>query len=86
MRTPRGTLQPTDEICKPESSVRENQITRKIIGCNAMHFFVHEPNSKTVLRREYLCDCQSCLNLDFGSCEESEQKENPANTPEVEVV
>ena len=64
---------------------RENQITRKIIGCNAMHFFVYEPNSKTVLRREYLCDCQSCLNLDFGSCEESDQKQNPANTPEVEV-
>ena len=25
---------------------------------------------------------QSCLNLDFGSCEESDQKQNPANTPE----
>ena len=37
-------------------------------GCMLGHLFVYEPNSTIILRDEYLCDCKSCLNLEFSSC------------------
>ena len=40
----------------------------KIKGCMLGHLFVYEPNSTKILMNEYLCDCESCLNLEFSSC------------------
>ena len=40
----------------------------KIKGCMLGHLFVYEPNSTKILINEYLCDCESCLNLEFSSC------------------
>ena len=40
----------------------------KIKGCMLGHLFVYEPNSTKILINEYLCDCESCLNLKFSSC------------------
>ena len=30
-------------------------------GCMAKHLFDYKPKSKTILTKEYLCDCQECL-------------------------
>ena len=40
----------------------------KIKGCMLGHLFVYEPNSTKMLMNEYLCDCESCLNLEFSLC------------------
>ena len=40
----------------------------KIKGCMLGHLFVYQPNSTKILMNEYLCDCESCLNLEFSSC------------------
>ena len=40
----------------------------KIKGCMLGHLFVYEPNSTEILMNEYLCDFESCLNLEFSSC------------------
>ena len=32
------------------------------------HMFVYEPNSTKILMNEYLCDCESCSNLEFSLC------------------
>ena len=40
----------------------------KIKGCMLGHLFVYQPNSTKILLNEYLCDCESCLNLEFSSC------------------
>ena len=34
-------------------------------GCMSMHLIVFRPNEKVILQREYLCDCNVCLALDF---------------------
>ena len=40
----------------------------KIKGCMLGHLFVYEPKSTKIVINEYLCDCESCLNLEFSSC------------------
>ena len=40
----------------------------KIKGCMLGHLFVYESNSTKILTNEYLCDCESCLNLEFSLC------------------
>ena len=40
----------------------------KIKGCMLGHLFVYEPNSTKIFMNEYLCDWDSCLNLEFSSC------------------
>ena len=82
------------ERCNPRMSYtcphhinekRENRDPLKIKGCNAMYLFVYEPKSTNVLTGEYLCDCQSCLHLDFGSCEENDS-ERTVNLPETDAA
>ena len=40
----------------------------KIKSCMLGHLFVYEPDSTEILINEYLCDFESCLNLEFSSC------------------
>ena len=40
----------------------------KIKGCILGHLLVYEPNSAKILMKEYLCDYESCLNLEFTFC------------------
>ena len=40
----------------------------KIKGCMLGHLFIYMPNSTKILMNKYLCDCESCLNLEFSSC------------------
>ena len=35
----------------------------EIKGCKLGHLFLYESNSRKILMNEYLCDCESCLNL-----------------------
>ena len=35
-----------------------------------MHLLVFKPKSEEVVSDEYLCDCPSCLNLDFDQCDQ----------------
>ena len=41
-------------------------------GSMSMHVVVFRPNEKLILRREYLCDCNECLALDFEKCTKNE--------------
>ena len=41
-------------------------------GCMSMYLVVFRPNEKVILRREYLCDCNGCLALDFEKCTKNE--------------
>ena len=34
----------------------------------AQHIFEYVPNSKTVYRSGYLCECEECINLNFSFC------------------
>ena len=40
----------------------------KIKDCMLGHLFVYESNSTKILMNEYLCDCESYLNLELSSC------------------
>ena len=42
-------------------------------------FFVFEPNSKNIFIRECLCDCKSCLLLEFQNCLNSSGSESNDN-------
>ena len=41
--------------------------------CMSMHLVVFRPNEKGILRREYLCDCNECLALDFEKCTKNKE-------------
>ena len=52
-------------------------------GCMSMRLVVFKPNEKTTLRREYLCDCNECLALDFAKCTKNEDATCHRNGEEV---
>lgn len=47
---------------------RMARVERKIDGCMAMHLFEYKPNENSVYMKEFLCDCDNCLNLEFDAC------------------
>ena len=51
-----------------------------ITGCMKQHLIVYKPKKK-VFRKEYLCDCTSCLQFDF----ENFSNENAAHNGEDDV-
>ena len=48
----------------------ENRIAKQLVGCNSLYFLFFKPKSAEVVSREYLCDCPSCLKLDFDNCDQ----------------
>ena len=40
----------------------------KIKCCMLGHLLVYEPSSTKIFMNEYLCDCESCLILEFSLC------------------
>ena len=39
----------------------------RITGCMRMHLILFSPNKEITLK-EYLCDCNECINLNFDDC------------------
>ena len=52
-------------------------------GCMSTRLVVFKPNEKTILRREYLCDCNECLAPDFEKCTKNEDATCHRNGEEV---
>ena len=48
--------------------------------CMIGHLFVYKPRSETVLMREYLCDCEQCLALNFDRCNDGNLLEKNAQS------
>ena len=46
----------------------------EIKGCMKKHLFVFKPNCTEVLVREYLCDCEQCLDVNFEECFKEEHQ------------
>ena len=63
---------------------RMNRPELPIAGCMKQHLFDHKAGSKKILCREYLCDCEQCLKLDFEKC--TKVSENNESVPPVESV
>ena len=57
---------------EPLDEARQNAEERKIDQCMKMHLFVFKPKETKVYMKEYLCDCTSCLEFSFESCEKTE--------------
>ena len=63
---------------------RMNRPELPIVGCMKQHLFDYKPGSKKILCREYRCDCEQCLQLDFEKC--TKLSENNESVPPVESV
>ena len=47
---------------------RMQKIARKIQGCRMKHLFDYRPGCKVVFTKEFLCDCENCLDFQFDDC------------------
>ena len=47
---------------------RKEKIPMEIDGCMVQYLFDYQPGSDTVLTREYLCDYEKCLQIEFLQC------------------
>ena len=54
------------------NEARQSTEESKIDQCMRMHLFVIKPQETEVYRQEYLCDCASCVELNFDACEKNE--------------
>ena len=70
------------------AKIDRNRLTKDglvIKGCMSKHKFEYVPNSNDVFNKEYLCDCQECINFNFHSClKEVGDVENMNETQESE--
>ena len=56
----------------------------EIKGCIKQNLIVFKPNSREIMRREYLCNCSHCIDLDFDNCSKSELSDDADNNAEEE--
>ena len=72
------------------AKVNRNRLTKDglvIKGCMSEHIFEYVPNSNNVFNKEYLCDCQECINFNFHSClKEVGDVENMEETQESFIM
>ena len=53
-----------------------NKKEKKLDGCMVSHIFEYKPDQTEVMMKEFLCDCEKCLQLCFDECCREENQNN----------
>ena len=57
---------------------------KKIDGCMIKHLFKYKPNDHTVFMKEFLCDCDNCLDFNFSECCRADKFQDQSQIKEFE--
>ena len=53
-------------------------------GCTKHHLFIYTPNEKAPKMKQFLCDCEMCLQFRFEECEKKNEERNEDAVVEIE--